>query len=54
MSIDDKMTVNELRKYLLMMQKRYKKASEKERSELLDEMQEITGQQSKKPDPIDP
>jgi len=43
MSINDQMTINERRKYLHKMQKRYKKASEKDRSKLLDEMQEITG-----------
>ena len=43
MSYDDKMTINERYKYLRKMQKRYQKAKEKERSKLLDEMQEITG-----------
>jgi hypothetical protein len=43
MSNDDEMTIDERRKYLSKMQKRYRKASEKERSMLLDEMQEVTG-----------
>ena len=43
MSYDEEMTIDERYKYLRKMQKRYKKAREKERSELLDEMQEITG-----------
>ena len=42
MSNDDKMSINERYKYLRKMQKRYKKPREKERSNLLDEMQEIT------------
>ncbi len=46
-SDNDKMTINERRKYLRVMQKRYEKASEKERSQLLDEMQKITGQHRK-------
>jgi hypothetical protein len=47
MSVDDKMTINERRKYLRVMQKRYEKASGQERSKLLDEMQEITGRHRK-------
>ena len=43
MSNDEEMTIDEVYKYLRKMQKRYKKAREKERSDLLDEMQEITG-----------
>jgi hypothetical protein len=43
MSNDDEMTIDERYKYLRKMQKRYQKAREKERSKLLDEMQEITG-----------
>jgi len=43
MSNDKEMTINERYKYLRKMQKRYLKAQEKERSKLLDEMQEITG-----------
>jgi hypothetical protein len=43
MSNDEEMTIDERYKYLRKMQKRYKKACEKERSDLLDEMQEITG-----------
>jgi len=47
MSNDDEMTINERRKYLRKMQKRYRKASEKERSMLLDEMQQITSMHRK-------
>lgn len=47
MSIEEKMTIHERRKYLRMMQKRYREASGKERSLLLDEMQKITGQHRK-------
>jgi hypothetical protein len=43
MSNDEEMTIDERYKYLRKMQKRYQKAKEKERSKLLDEMQEITG-----------
>lgn len=43
MSIDDEMTIDERRKYLRKMQKRYGKASRKEKGELLDEMGEVTG-----------
>jgi hypothetical protein len=43
MSNNDEMTIDERYKYLRKMQKRYKKAREKERSQLLDEMQEVTG-----------
>jgi hypothetical protein len=42
MSNNDEMTIDERRKYLHKMQKRYRKAPEKERSMLLDEMQKIT------------
>ena len=43
MSINDPMTVDERRKYLRKMQKRYEMASRKVRSRLLDEMEEISG-----------
>jgi hypothetical protein len=43
MSIDDEMTVDERRKYLRRMQKRYVEASRRKKGELLDEMEEITG-----------
>jgi hypothetical protein len=43
MSIDDEMTIDERRKYLRKMQKRYAKAGRKEKGELLDEMEEVTG-----------
>ena len=42
MPIDDPMTVDERRKYLRKMQMRYETASRKGRSQLLDEMEEIT------------
>jgi len=47
MSIDDQMTVDERRKYLRTMQKRYHKASRRERSQLLDEMEVIVRQHRK-------
>ncbi len=47
MSIDDQMTVDERRKYLRKMQKRYRKASRCERSRLLDEMEAVLGQHRK-------
>jgi hypothetical protein len=47
MSIDDQMTVDERRKYLRKMQKRYQKASRRERSGLLDEMEAVLGQHRK-------
>jgi hypothetical protein len=43
MSDDEKMTLDERYKYLRKMQKRYQKAGKKEKSGLLDEMEEITG-----------
>ena len=42
MSIEDSMTIDERRKYLRMMQKRYLQAGRKERGRLLDEMEIIT------------
>lgn len=42
MSIEDKMTIDERRKYLRMMQKRYAQADRKERGRLLDEMHSVT------------
>jgi hypothetical protein len=42
MSIEDKMTIDERRKYLRKMQKRYAKANRKERGRLLDEMEQVT------------
>jgi hypothetical protein len=42
MSIDDKMTIDERRKYLHMMQQRYLQADRKQRGRLLDEMEAIT------------
>jgi hypothetical protein len=43
MSIDDKMTIDERRKYLRKMQERYVQADRKERGQLLDEMEAVTG-----------
>jgi hypothetical protein len=43
MSIEDKMTVDEVRKYLHKMQKRYVEADRKEKGKLLDEMEQVTG-----------
>lgn len=43
MSADEKMTLEERRKYLKMMQKRYQRASRAEQSRLLDEMESVTG-----------
>ena len=42
MSAEDKMTINERRKYLRRMKKRYLKAGRKERGQLLDEMEVVT------------
>jgi hypothetical protein len=42
MSIEEKMTIDERRKYLRKMQERYYQADRKERSELLDEMEQVT------------
>ena len=43
MSTEEKMTIDERYKYLRKMQKRYQKASRKERGRLLDEMGAVTG-----------
>jgi hypothetical protein len=42
MSIEDKMTIDERRKYLRRMEKRYRQADRKERGRLLDEMEAVT------------
>ncbi len=42
MSTEDKMTIDERRKYLHAMRKRYVEASREERGQLLDEMQAVT------------
>ena len=42
MSIEDKMTIDERRKYLRRMQERYLLADRKERGQLLDEMEAVT------------
>jgi len=42
MSIEDRMTIDERRKYLRKMQERYLQANRKERGELLDEMETVT------------
>jgi hypothetical protein len=43
MSIDDEMSVDERRKYLSKMRKRYDQASRKERGQLLDEVEAVIG-----------
>jgi len=47
MSTEDKMTIDEERKYLHKMKKRYVHANRKERRQLLDEMEAITGKHRK-------
>lgn len=47
MSTEDKMTIDEERKYLRKMKKRYIRADRKERGRLLDEMESITGKHRK-------
>jgi len=47
MSIEDKMSVDERRKYLFKMQGRYKQANRKEKGRLLDEMEAVTGMDRK-------
>ena len=47
MPIEDKMTIDERRKYLRMMRKRYVDAPREERTRLLDEMQALTGMHRK-------
>jgi hypothetical protein len=42
MSIEDKMSIDERRKYLGRMKKRYAQATRKERSQLLDEIEAVT------------
>jgi hypothetical protein len=42
MSIEDRMTIDERRKYLNRMQERYLQADRKERGRLLDEMEAVT------------
>ena len=42
MSTDDRMTIDERRKYLRVMKKRYRQASKKGQGELLDEMEAVT------------
>jgi hypothetical protein len=42
MSIEDRMTIDERRKYLRVMQERYLQADRKERGRLLDEMEAVT------------
>jgi hypothetical protein len=43
MSTEEKMTIDERRKYLRLMQPRYAKAGRSKRGQLLDEMEEVTG-----------
>ena len=43
MSNDEKMNIDERRKYLRLVRPRYRKAERKERGQLLDEMVAVTG-----------
>src|SRR5579872_6031503 len=43
MPTEDQMTVNERRKYLKLMKPRYQKAGRSEQSDLLTEMEQVTG-----------
>ena len=43
MNTEDKMTIDERRKYLRKMKQRYAQANRKERGELLDEMEAVVG-----------
>ncbi len=43
MNTEDKMTIDERRKYLRKMKRRYRKAKRRERGELLDEMEAVLG-----------
>lgn len=47
MTVEDRMTIDERRKYLRAMQKRYRGARRGEKSWLLDEMEAVTGQHRK-------
>jgi hypothetical protein len=47
MAVDEKMSVDERYKYLRMMQRRYKEADREGKSELLEEMEAVTGQHRK-------
>lgn len=47
MSADEAMTIDERYKYLRQMKKRYQKADKKEKGQLLDEMEAVTGQHRK-------
>ena len=47
MAVDEKMSVDERYKYLRMMQKRYQEAEREGKSELLEEMEAVTGQHRK-------
>ena len=47
MSVEERMTVDERYKYLRQMQRRYRRAGRRERGQLLDEMEAVTGQHRK-------
>ena len=47
MPTEEKMTIDERYKYLRMMKKRYRLSNHVERSRLLDEMEQVTGQHRK-------
>jgi hypothetical protein len=47
MKTEDGMTIHERRKYLRLIQKRYRKANRKDKAQLLDEMGTVTGMHRK-------
>jgi len=47
MHSEERMTIDERYKYLRIKQKRYREASRTERSQMLDEMEQVTGLQRK-------
>ena len=47
MPTDDKMTIDEERKYLRKMQKRYSQSDREQQGQLLDEMEAVTGKHRK-------
>ena len=47
MSTEDKMTIDERRKYLRIIRQRYRKANRKEKGWILDEMEAVTGMHRK-------
>ena len=47
MTTEEKMTIDERRKYLCTMKRRYKQGDRRTKGQLLDEMQAVTGKQRK-------